>query len=193
MIPAPVDKRSSAERWVALDLETTGLSPTRHEIRELAVVPVGINDQTEHVLRFTRADFQASARTRARARLSTLTQMIGEGSVLVAHNAAFDLAFLAEALRRAQVRHFALRAYCTLRLARKLLPEVARYDLASLTKTLGIDSGKPHAALADARAVAALFVALAERAGFVDEEALRAVHGPPLQVQFRSAATSAPQ
>jgi DNA polymerase III epsilon subunit-like protein len=189
MIPVPVEKRSAGELWVALDLETTGLSPTRHEIRELAVVPFGINDQTEHVLRFTRADFQTSARTRARARLSTLTQMIGEGSVLVAHNAAFDLAFLAEALRRARVRHFVLRAYCTLRLARKLFPKFPRYDLASLTKALGIDGGKPHVALADARAVAALFMALAERAGFVDEEALRTLHGPPLQVRFQSGCT----
>jgi len=137
-------------------------------------------------MRFTRGDFQASVRTPARGRLSSLIQVIGEGSVLVAHNAAFDLAFLAEALRRARVRHFALRAYCTLRLARKLLPEARRYDLASLCEALGIESGKPHVALADAQAVGALFGVLAERGGFVDEEALRALHGPPVQVRFRS-------
>src|SRR5438477_10520418 len=97
------------ERWIALDLETTGLSPTRHEIRELAAVPVGIDDaHPEHVLHFTSADFQQFSRT-ARSRLVELLPTIGDGSVLVAHNAAFDLAFLAEALRRTRVCPFTLR------------------------------------------------------------------------------------
>ena len=176
------------ERWVALDLETTGLSPTRHEIRELAAVPFGIDaDHTEHVLHFTPADFQPSWRPAARSRLAELLPTIGEGSVIVAHNAAFDLAFLAEALRRTGVRPFILRAYCTLRLARVLLPDLRRYDLASLREKLGLEGGEPHVALADARAVAALFTALMQRAGFVDEQALRALHGPPLRVGAPSA------
>ena len=171
------------ERWIALDLETTGLSPTRHEIRELAAVPFGIDDdRTEHALRFTPADFHPSPRRATRARLAELLHTIGEGTVLVAHNAAFDLAFLGEALRRAQLRPFVLRAYCTLRLARVLLPDLRRYDLASLREKLGLEGGEPHVALADARAVAALFKALAQRAGFADEPAIRALHGPPLRV-----------
>jgi len=176
------------ERWIALDLETTGLSPTRHEIRELAAVPFGIDDDhTEHVLYFTSTDFQPSSRPVAGSRLAELLPTIGEGSVLVAHNAAFDLAFLAEAFRRARVRPFLLRAYCTLRLARALLPDLRRYDLASLRETLRLESGEPHVALADARAVAALFTALVQRAGFVNEQALRALHGPPLRVGASSA------
>lgn len=174
------------ERWIALDLETTGLSPTRHEIRELAAVPFGIDDDQEHVLYFTPADFQRPA---ARSRLAQLLPTIGEGSVLVAHNAAFDLAFLAEALRRTGVRPFVLRAYCTLRLARALLPNLPRYDLASLRESLHLESGEPHVALADARAVAALFTALVQRAGFVDEQALRELHGPPVRVGARCAST----
>jgi DNA polymerase III epsilon subunit-like protein len=171
------------ERWVALDLETTGLSPTRHEIRELAAVPFGIDDdRTEHALRFTPADFHPSPRSATRSRLAELLHTIGEGSVIVAHNAAFDLAFLGEALRRARLRPFVLRAYCTLRLARALLPDLAGYDLASLQQALHLKAGKPHVALSDARAVAAVFTALMQRAGLVDEQALRVLHGPPLRV-----------
>jgi len=178
------------ERWVALDLETTGLSPTRHEIRELAAVPFGIDDdRTEHALRFTPADFHPSPRSATRSRLAELLHTIGEGSVIVAHNAAFDLAFLAEAFRRTRVHPFVLRAYCTLRLARALLPDLRRYDLASLRETLRLEGGELHVALADARAVAALFTALVQRAGFVDEESLRALHGPPLQVRSQSGCT----
>jgi DNA polymerase-3 subunit epsilon len=176
------------ERWMALDIETTGLSPTRHEIKELAVVPFGIDDdQTEHVLRFTPADFRPAPRPAMRSRLVEILAEIGDDAILVAHNAAFDLAFVAEALRRARVSPFVLRAYCTLRLARALLPGLPRYDLAALRETLHLERGQPHVALADARAVAALFTALAQRAGFADEEAIRALHGPPVRVGAASA------
>lgn len=172
------------ERWIALDLETTGLSPTRHDIRELAAVPFGIDcDRTEQLLRFTQTDFRHSARTQ----LAELLEHIGDHTVLVAHNAAFDLAFLAETLRKARLSPFTLRAYCTLRLARRLLPDLARYDLASLRKTLYVDTGKPHTALADARAVAALFTALVRQADCGDEQALRGLHGPMVEVRTLSA------
>ncbi len=174
------------ERWIALDVETTGLSPTRHEICELALVPFGIDvDANEHVLRFTQADFHPSPLAATRLRLLALLRAIGADAVLVAHNAAFDLAFLAEALRRARVSPFAFRAYCTLRLARKLLPGLSRFDLAALRDALQIEGGRPHVALADARAVAALFKSLVERGGFADEAALRALHGPPVRVRAR--------
>lgn len=181
-------QNDSMTRWIALDLETTGLSPTRDAIRELAVVPFGIDDDcTEHVLRFAPADFHPSPRPAPRAKLAEELRAIGDDAVFVAHNAAFDLAFLAEALRRARVSPFALRAYCTLRLARALLPDLPRYDLADLRETPHLQGGQPHVALADARAVAALFKALAERAGFVDEDAIRALHGPPVRVGASSA------
>jgi DNA polymerase III epsilon subunit-like protein len=179
------------ERWIALDLETTGLSPTRHEIREIAAVPFGIDsDPLDRLPCFTRADFQRSSPQKARAALVELLEIVGEGSALVAHNAAFDLAFLAETLRRARVRSFALRAYCTLRLARTQLPDVPRYDLGSLRELLQLPRSNAHVALADARTVAALFRALARRAQIVDEQTVSALHGPPLQVRYRSGVTS---
>jgi DNA polymerase III epsilon subunit-like protein len=122
--------------------------------------------------------------------LVALLRAIGDDAVLVAHNAAFDLAFLAEALRRARVSPFVLRAYCTLRLARALLPDLRRHDLAALREALHIEGGHPHVALADARAVAALFKVLVERAGFADENALRLLHGPLVRVGARCASTS---
>jgi DNA polymerase III epsilon subunit-like protein len=182
------------ERWIALDLETTGLSPTRHEIRELAVVPFGVDgDLSEQVLHFTRGDFHPSPTTATRAKLAALLRGVGRDAVLVAHNAAFDLAFLAEALRRTRVVPFVLRAYCTLRLARTLLPDARRYDLAALVELLGLKSGRRHVALADARAVAALFKLLVQRGELTNEEAIQALHGPPVRVGTMCASTSTPQ
>ncbi len=71
------------ERWIAIDVETTGLSPTRHEIRELAIVPFGIDqDKTEHLLRFTPADFHPAPRPATRLRLVKLLRTIGDDAVL---------------------------------------------------------------------------------------------------------------
>lgn len=169
------------ERWIALDIETTGLSPTRHEIRELAAVPFGIDqDCSEQVLRFAPGDFHG-CRPKTRSRLADLLDAVGNDAVLVAHNAVFDVAFLSEALRRARIVPFLLRAYCTLRLSRVLVPNLPRYDLSAMRKALAVDSGRAHVALADARAVAMVFMALVKRGGFTDETALRATHGPLVQ------------
>jgi len=180
-------------RWVALDLETTGLSPTRHEIREIAALPFDAQtDGMEEPPWSVVAHLQPSPGQNARATLVQLLGRIGEGSAIVSHNAAFDLAFLAEALRRARVRSFGLRAYCTLRLSRAVFPDLCRYDLASLRDVLQLPKEKPHVALADARTVAALFKVVARKAGILDEESLRTLHGPPLQVRSRSAVPGAP-
>lgn len=175
------------QTWLALDLETTGLSPTRHRIRELAVVPFAIHDQGEHLMRFSPADFQPAERRPMSRKLADVMAMIGPESRLVAHNAAFDVAFLAETLRRAGAGPFTLRAYCTLRLARQLFPELPRWDLTTLRQALGVDTGKPHTAVADARAVAAVFTQLVQRAGFAGEDDIRGLHGPPVQVHWHSA------
>jgi DNA polymerase III subunit epsilon len=175
---------------IALDLETTGLSPTRHKILEIAAVPFDVDGTcAEDVLHLTGVELQAPPRSLIRPGLSDLLRMIGDDSTLITHNAAFDLAFLAEAFRRARVRSFSLRAYCTLRLARAMLPARSRYDLGSLRKALDLPARKSHVALDDARTVAALFTALVHSTGCGDEQTLRALHGPPLQVRSRSAVT----
>lgn len=176
------------QSWIALDVETTGLSPTRHQIRELAAIPFGIAEQRESVLRFTASDFQPSARLQLRERLGEIIELVAGDVVLVAHHAAFDVAFLAETLRQLAIGPFLLRAYCTLRLARILLPEAGAYDLVALRKAFHIETGLAHAARADAQAVAILFPMLVQRAGLADENALRALHGPPVQVRCQSAA-----
>lgn len=177
------------EHWVALDLETSGLSPTRHEIRELAAVTFGIEAvHQECDLRFQPADIRKSPRHAVRTKLGGVLEMFARpGSVLVAHNAAFDVAFLSEALRRTDIGPFSFRAYCTLRLARRILPDLPRHDLASLRQELHISTGKPHTAIADARAVAALFTDLTQKANLTSEKALCALHGPPISVNYRSA------
>jgi DNA polymerase-3 subunit epsilon len=176
---------------LALDIETTGLSPTRHRIRELAVVSFsGAVLSHQRLERFDDTDFEPSRGRGIRARVEDILATLQDvDTVTFAHNAAFDLAFLAESFRGFGFHTFHLRAYCTLRLARLLLPELGCYDLAFLRTALSLGEGKAHVALDDALAVAKLFMVLSERAPIADEAALSAIHGPPVKVRYRSGTT----
>jgi DNA polymerase III epsilon subunit-like protein len=139
------------ERWIALDLETTGLSPTRDEIRELAAVPVGIEGQAEHVLRFMPGEFQVLSQTTARASEELLV-VLNAGSFLTTHNAAFHARVLAACLDHYGLDSAPLRSECTLRLARDELG-IRPTSLAFVCELLSIPL-RHHDALSDAEAAA---------------------------------------
>ena len=85
-----------------------------------------------------------------------------EGRAWVAHNAAFDGAFLKAWLPQGiWHRH---RLLCTKKLAKALAPEVGRYSLHQLCAHFGIVNTRAHRALADAEATAELLQHLMERA-----------------------------
>lgn len=83
-----------------------------------------------------------------------------EGSVIVAHNAPFDMAFLREEFSRAQVFFSPSNILDTVSLARRVLPGLAQYKLTSLCQHLHIRPGM-HRAAGDALATAELFLHLA--------------------------------
>ncbi|MCA3260911.1 MAG: 3'-5' exonuclease [Telmatospirillum sp.] len=82
-------------------------------------------------------------------------------AVLVAHNAAFDLAFVA---RAAEAGGFVFDnpPFDTLLVARWLFPDLADHSLEGLAGLLGIAIGQRHSALDDALATAAIFAKLVE-------------------------------
>lgn len=100
------------------------------------------------------------------------------GRVFVAHNAAFDWRFLAAELRRG--RHFELDGprLCTVRLARRLLPELPSRSLDALADYFGITIRRRHRAGGDALATAHILrrlLDLAEEKGIVTlDELVRA-------------------
>ncbi len=73
-----------------------------------------------------------------------------DGTVLVAYNAGFDLGFIEKALG---YRDYVLRGFKiidALKLARKLFPGKTKYNLGSLSESLGFSTEGEHRALADA-------------------------------------------
>jgi DNA polymerase-3 subunit epsilon len=80
-----------------------------------------------------------------------------EGKVFTAHNASFDWAFITRAARRAGVQLPTVDRLCTLRLSRRLDPERTQsHRLADVCARYAISNDRPHDALHDARATAAV-------------------------------------
>jgi DNA polymerase-3 subunit epsilon len=85
-----------------------------------------------------------------------ITRLI-DGSVLIAHNAPFDLAFLSSELALLHRPAPANYVIDTLRLARRLLPRRASYSLGALASDLSLPSTPAHRAQQDVLAHRELF------------------------------------
>jgi DNA polymerase III subunit epsilon len=84
------------------------------------------------------------------------------GAVFVAHNAAFDWRFVGAELNRAGVP-LTGRTLCTVRLARKVVPELRSRSLDSLSHFFNIPNAARHRAWGDAEATAELLRRLFDR------------------------------
>src|SRR5690606_33406162 len=83
--------------------------------------------------------------------------------VFVAHNAAFDWCFLCIERERAGGCRLEGRQLCTVRLARRLLPELPSRSLDSLALYFGLEIESRHRALDDAVATAHVLLRLLDR------------------------------
>lgn len=93
-------------------------------------------------------------------------QLLGalEGHVFVAHNAHFDWRFLSAEVERATGRPLIGRRLCTVRLARRLVPQLQRRNLDAIAHFYGIANHARHRAGGDALATARAFTRLLDAA-----------------------------
>lgn len=175
MVDVPGDTGAiAAMRFAVVDVETSGLSIRWHHVLQVGVVvvdgdgvvlerwgsvlaprrrwwyrvgPTKIHGITRSILRTGAPGDEVLHRLAA-----SLT-----GSMLVAHNAAFDTAFLHKAAARYGVDLPLGTALCTLRLSRRLDPDRhLSHRLGDLCQRYGVQLIRPHDALADADATAAI-------------------------------------
>jgi DNA polymerase-3 subunit epsilon len=90
-----------------------------------------------------------------------------EGRLFVAHNARFDYGFLRDSFRRTGIR-FESRVACTLRLSRRVNPEMPRHNLDTLITYYGFRITRRHRALPDARVLWQFWCELRSRPERVD-------------------------
>jgi DNA polymerase III subunit epsilon len=173
--------------FCVVDLETTGLSPTRSRICEIGAVRV---ERLELAGRFQtlvnpreRLPLQVAALTgidagalrRAPDAGVATKRFLGFSgeAVLVAHNARFDMSFLDHAVLRLAGRRLAGPVVDTVWLARRLLAgRGSRFGLASLSHFFGTAARPCHRALPDAEATAEILLQLI---GLAQERGARSV------------------
>lgn len=93
-------------------------------------------------------------------------QLLGalDGRVFVAHNVNFDWRFLNMEIERATGRTLAGRRLCTVRLVKKLLPQLRRRSLDYVAMHYDVEITRRHRAGGDAEATAQVFLRLLEDA-----------------------------
>jgi DNA polymerase-3 subunit epsilon len=158
-----------AEEWVVVDVETTGGSPQHgHRITEIAAVRVSGGEIREtystlvnpdrHIPRMiTSLTGITDEMVRGAPRFHEVAPRVSEvlgGCVFVAHNAAFDWRFVSAEMQRSTGRTLSGRQLCTVRLARKLLPQLPSRGLDALAQYYGLEIEARHRALDDAVATA---------------------------------------
>lgn len=161
--------------FVVFDLETTGAKAPPCRITEIGAYRVRngkveeefqtlVNPETP-IPPFIRAltgisDEMVSTAPKFAEVVSDFLEFIGD-SVLVAHNASFDIGFLNHEIGRVYEDYrIGNPSLCTVRLSRKLLPNIDNHKLNTVANYYSIDLINHHRASDDARATAHIFVNL---------------------------------
>ncbi len=165
--------------FAVVDVETTGTRPSKGDrVTELAVVTLSggnvevayetlVNPQrpipsfVQSLTRITNEMVQDKP-TFEQIADDVLASLAGR--VFVAHNAPFDWGFLASEVRRTRDLDLEGPRVCTVRLARRLLPELRSRGLDSVAAYLGIEIAERHRARGDALATAHILKHLLARA-----------------------------
>lgn len=151
------------ERFIVVDLETTGLNPDRHKIIEIAAIRVN-RDSTRHdsfqslikitgkvpakiteITGITNAMLDADGKP-IETVLPQLLAFIGDLRI-VTFNVEFDMAFLNAACARQKLA-ITNKVSCALQMARRAWPGRKSYKLSALAASGGMPT-QTHRALAD--------------------------------------------
>ncbi len=168
-------------RYIVFDCETTGLSPvTGDRICEIGAVRIEndlildtfsslINPQREisyaayMVNKITPGMLKNAPKN---SEILPLFMEFAGRDKLVAYNACFDVAFLNSELSELGMDRVDFRnAIDIYALAKKVLPDLGRYPLINVAKSLEISVQTSHRALADAEVAAYVFINLLKKGG----------------------------
>ncbi|MGF7228421.1 MAG: 3'-5' exonuclease [Candidatus Saccharibacteria bacterium] len=148
---------------VFVDIETTGLSPTKARVIEVAAIRVEqgvvveefnqlIDPETElpyFISRLTGISADDLYDAPVFADIADELYRIMDGAIFVAHNVRFDHSFLQHEFSRVG-KNFDPKLLCTMRLSRALYPQHASHKLANLIERHGFTYAARHRAYDDA-------------------------------------------
>ena len=155
--------------YVVVDVETTGGRPyTGDRITEIAAVVVRdgqicelfeslVNPERSipsFITQITNITWDMVKDAPTFGRIAPDVLRVLEGNVFVAHNAMFDWRFVTSEISRCAGQKLRGRRLCTVRLARKILPQLPRRSLDYVARYYGVEITSRHRAAGDALATA---------------------------------------
>ena len=172
MVTNPKDKKIDEEEFVVFDIETTGLNSHTNEIIEIGAVKIKAGRIVDrysqlinpgrpipyHITEITSiTDEQVANEPKIDKVIGKFVDFIGD-AVLVAHNAPFDMGFIKRDIKKYLNIDLECSVIDTLQMARDLFPDLKKYGLGDLNKTLGLALEKHHRAVDDSQATANMFI-----------------------------------
>lgn len=170
------DSNKNYNSYVVFDIETTGLSSRKDKITEIGAVKIVDGVIVDRFSQLINPEMEIPQVVVELTGISnskvenepTIEEIIpkffdfAKDSVLVAHNAKFDISFIRReyANNNLEFNHPILD---TLILARAIMTDMKRFNLGTLCKNLGVSLIGAHRAVNDAEATAAMFIKLIEK------------------------------
>ncbi len=173
---------STERKYAIVDIETTGGLVKRDKITEIAIVLHDghhVIDQYQTLINpersippfisnMTGITDNMVAEAPLFCEVAKEIVLRTEGAVFVAHNARFDYGFLREEFARLGYA-YTRKQLCTVRLSKKLLPNLKSHSLDSLIRHYALQVSNRHRALDDALATAEVFTRMTGmRAGIAE-------------------------
>ncbi len=184
--------------FIAFDTETTGIYPTSDGIVELAGVRFSLNRgkiayfQTlinpQKIISRRVSAIHGITNAMVKDAPSTEQAIVAflqfsENAIFIAHNARFDVDFIAVHALRLGIELPKSMVLDTLKLSRRLQPDLPSYRLEALTKKFGAEASEYHRALADSYSCMDVFKYLVspDNCNIDSLETLLEAHGPYLR------------
>lgn len=166
-----LDYSKNYDEFVIFDIETTGLSAINDSITEIGAIKVKdgevidsfsqlINPEREipeFITKLTGITDQMVADMPVIKKVIPKFNEFIKGSVLIAHNASFDVGFIRENLKKIKLK-LDNPILDTLELSRAVFPELKNHKLNTLSKYLDINLENHHRAVDDAKATKDIFL-----------------------------------
>ncbi|MCL6603051.1 MAG: PolC-type DNA polymerase III [Paenibacillus sp.] len=161
--------------YVVFDIETTGLSITRNNITELAAIKMQDGQEIDrystfvnphekipyHIQQLTNiTDEMVRDAPDLEPVLHKFVEFIGEDSILVAHNARFDMGFIQASLIKLGLPQLTNPSLDTLELARLLYPSMKNHRLNTLADKYKVLLESHHRAIDDTIALGGILTGL---------------------------------
>ena len=160
-----------------MDLETTGLDPVGNEIIEIGAIKAKGGEIKDI---FNKLIKPKSAITSIITDITGITNEMVDASpaidevlpeflkfidniTLIAHNADFDIPFLAESIKSALKEDLKNPTICTLKTARALLPGLENHKLHTVARYFKIPISARHRAIGDCEATYQVWVAMVKK------------------------------